>query len=47
MYMLLEIWINLIFCKIIKYYAYYQPVFGIVNKTYNFQYYFTNNIGIL
>jgi len=31
----------------LRLYAYCQPILGNVNKTYDFQYVFTNNLGIM
>jgi hypothetical protein len=45
--MLSEIWIIQIFCKVPRHYANCQSMLGKVNITYDFQYYFTYNLGIL
>jgi hypothetical protein len=45
--MLLEIWIIQVFCKMPWHYVNRRPILGNVNKTYDFHYYFTYNLGIL
>jgi hypothetical protein len=46
-YMLPAIWIIQVFCKIPRHCANCQLIMGNVNKIYDFQHYFTYNLGIL
>jgi hypothetical protein len=46
-YMLPAIWIIQVFCKMLMHYINCQPILVNVNKTYDFQYYLTYNLGIL
>jgi hypothetical protein len=47
LYMLPAIWIIQVFCKMPRHYANCRPILGNVNKTYDFQYYFTYNLSNL
>jgi hypothetical protein len=45
--MLLVIWIIQVLYKMLRHYANCQLILDNVNKTYDFQYFFTYNLGIL
>jgi len=43
----MAIWIIQVFCKMPRHYEYCRPILDNINKTYDFKFNFTYNLGIL